>query len=133
MFRLLKYIQSRVTAVGDTAIGLVDTIDELFEYQLRAGGLNLDGNPRKKKGLRDFLRCIPETLEKIQTKDNLRLPFAAAGMIDQETLTYPNFDGLMSTCKRWESSAKDVGVSLDTKRHCEAKFQELGRRQMEVG
>ena len=50
VFRLLKYIQSRATAVGDTAVGLVDTIDELFKYQLRAGGLNLDGNPRKKRG-----------------------------------------------------------------------------------
>ena len=54
-------------------------------------------------------------------------------MIDKETLTFSNFDGLMSTCKRWVSGSMDVGVSLDTKRHCEAQFQELGRRQMEVG
>ena len=112
---------------------MVNTIDELFKYQLRTGGLNLDGNPRKKKGLRDFLRCIPETLEKIQTKDNLRLPFAAAGMIDKETLTFSNFDGLMGTCKRWVSSSMDVGVSMEMKRHCEEQFQDLGQRQIKEG
>lgn len=51
VFRLLKLFQRDTTAKDDVACGLAETIDEYFANILRAGGLNLDGNPRKKKAL----------------------------------------------------------------------------------
>jgi len=127
VFRLLKFIQKRLTATEDTCIGLKNILYNLFKFNLRARGLNLDGNPRKKKALIDFLLCLPEMLEKTMTKDNLRIAFVEAGLIDRETMNFANFDKLMGTCKRWVSSSKDVGVSMETKRHCEAQFNELSK------
>ena len=62
-FRLLKYLQRHSTAKDDTACVLSTTIEEYFSNHLRAKGLNLDGNPRKKKALIDFLLCLPELLD----------------------------------------------------------------------
>ena len=133
VFRLLKYTQKRTTAKDDTCVGLRNILYNLFKFDLRARGLNLDGNPRKKKALVDFLLCLPEILEKVMTKDHLRSAFVEAGLIDKETKTFPNFDRLMGTCKRWVLDSRDVGVRLETKRHCRAQFKELGKIQMEVG
>ena len=49
VFRLLKFIQLRTTATDVTATGLGNVIKSLFAYNLRAGGLNLDANPKKEK------------------------------------------------------------------------------------
>ena len=115
VFRLLKFMQKRVTAKDVVATGLVNVIHELFAHDLRRGGLNLDRNPRKKKALIDFLRCLPEMLEKTITKEHLMMPFAEAGMIDDVSKIFPTFNGLMDTCKRWGSTSKNIGVSLAKK------------------
>ena len=64
VFFLLKYLQAQTTAQNDTTVGLADTIHNLFVFQLRSGGLNLDRNPQKKSILVDFMCCLPEMAEK---------------------------------------------------------------------
>eukprot|EP00581_Thalassiosira_minuscula_P029319 CAMPEP_0183773492 /NCGR_PEP_ID=MMETSP0739-20130205/39167_1 /TAXON_ID=385413 /ORGANISM="Thalassiosira miniscula, Strain CCMP1093" /LENGTH=201 /DNA_ID=CAMNT_0026014477 /DNA_START=100 /DNA_END=702 /DNA_ORIENTATION=+ len=51
VFRLLKQLQLRSTAKDDVACGLAERIDKIFSTYLREKGLNLDGNPRKKRDL----------------------------------------------------------------------------------
>ena len=97
------------------------------------GGLNLDRNPGKKKSLFDFLLCLPEMLEKVMTKDHLRVPFVEAGMTDKETRSFPHFDELIGTCKRWVSNLLDIGVSLAIKQHCKDQFQRLAEIQQALG
>ena len=77
--------------------------------------MNLNGNRGKKNGLVDFLCCIPEMLEQIMTRKNLSVPFVEAGMTDEETRVFPNFDGLVGTCKRWVSIDKDLGLPREEK------------------
>ena len=110
VFRLMKFLQRRITAKNDQLVGLKKTVHDLFAYTLRAKGLNLDGNPRKKNALIDFLCCLPETANQTMTKKNLITPFAEAGMIDTEHQVFPTFDGLLGTCKRWV--AADSNLSL---------------------
>ena len=54
-------------------------------------------------------------------------------MIDKDSGMVPTFDGLMSTCKRWVSSSKDIGVPKSEKEHCKSQFQSLMKKQMENG
>lgn len=56
VFRLLKALELKLTSDYDKAVGLAQTIDERFAVTLRALGLNLDGNAKKKKALIDFLK-----------------------------------------------------------------------------
>ena len=49
IFRLLKQLQKLTTAKESVACGLRETLDEYFSVHLRRKGLNLDGNPRRKK------------------------------------------------------------------------------------
>jgi len=100
IFRLLKFMQKRATAKKVVAVGLGKIINDLFAFQLRAKGLNLDRNPRKKKALIDFLRCLPEMIERTMTKANIHNSFVETGMIDVEHNLFPTLDGLISTCKR---------------------------------
>lgn len=106
-------------------------IDEYFVNILRAGGLNLDGNPRKKKALIDFLLCLPEMLERALLKKHIKKGFIAAGMIDEETGCVPVFEKLMSTCVRWGSADKDVGLQRSKKVHCRNQIQPLLKVQIE--
>ena len=99
----------------------------------RRGGLNLDRNPRKKKALIDFLRCLSEMLEKTMTKEHVMMPFVEAGMIDDDSKIFPTFNGLVDTCKRWGSTSKNIGVSLATKIYCKEQFQHLAQIHQEVG
>ena len=133
VFRLLKFMQARATAKDVVATGLGNTIDELFAHDLRRSGLNLDRNPRRKKALIDYLRCLSEMLEKTMTKENLQMPFVKAGMIDDTFKLFPTLDGLMATCKRWGSDIKNIGVSLVTKRECKLQFQSLAQIRLDVG
>jgi hypothetical protein len=55
VFRLLKQIVSKYTAKNKVADGLGNEIVQLFVGTLCKAGSNLDGNPRKKKTLIDFL------------------------------------------------------------------------------
>jgi hypothetical protein len=68
---------------------LKQDILDLFHVQLRAKGLNLDGNPRKKKALVDFLLCLPEMLESCMKKRFITKAFVESGMIDEETGVFP--------------------------------------------
>ena len=54
-------------------------------------------------------------------------------MIDAEHKLFPTFDGLISTCKRWVSSSKDIGVSMEMKRHCKEQFPTLAAIQLDDG
>ena len=56
-------LQLKSTVNNDTCCDLSQDIGALFAIHLRALGLNLDGNRRKKKALIDFLLCLPELLE----------------------------------------------------------------------
>ena len=118
IFRLLKEMQKRVTAKDDVACGLKGDIKEMFAVHLRAKGLNLDDNQRKKKSLIDFLLCLPEMLEAAMKKQHIKKSFIHAGMIDAETGMVSVFDELICTCKRWVSSSRDTGVKKDVKDHC---------------
>ena len=46
---------------------------------------------------------------------------------------YPTYDGLMSTCRRYESNAKKTGRPKVEKDNLKAKFQTLGKKQLENG
>jgi hypothetical protein len=81
VFRLLKCLQAKTTASEDhISTKLVETIRELFQHTLRLGGLNFDGNARRKKSLMDFLCCLPEMAEQTMTKKNLQATFVEAGI-----------------------------------------------------
>ena len=95
--------------------------------------MNLDANPRKKKGLLNFLRCLPVMLEQAMKKEHITKPFVESGMTDDETGLFPVFDSLIGTCKRWVSSSKDVGIPRCTKEHCREQFQHLAKIQQEIG
>lgn len=131
VFRLLKKLQKITTAKDDVACGLAEVVHEYINVHLRAKGLNLDGNQRKKKAFIDFLLCLPENLEKVLTKKNISNSFVEAGMIDKETGMVPVFDKLMGTCKRWVSAKKNIGIPMAEKRHCRDQFQSLMKIQME--
>ena len=94
------------------ACGLRETLDEYFSVHLRRKGLNLDGNPRRKKSFVDFLLCLPELLEATMKKRHIIKSFVEAGMIDEETGMVPVFDRLIGTCKCWVSFLKNVGVPM---------------------
>ena len=64
----------------------------LFKFELRARGLNLNRNPQNKKALIDFLLCPLEMLEKVMNKEHLRWNFLETGLIDKETYIFPDFD-----------------------------------------
>jgi len=72
VFKLIKQLQRKCTAKNDLACGLVQSVNDLFSYHLRAKGLNLDSNPRKKIALIDFLLCLPEIMEATMTKNESR-------------------------------------------------------------
>ena len=119
-------------AKDDLDTCLNNAINELFAHDLRGKGLNLDRNPWKKKALIDFLKCLPEMLEKKMTKENLWQASVKAGMIDEGTKLFPMFDSLMATCKYRGSTLKKVGVALTTKFHVKEQFQHLVQRQLEM-
>jgi len=49
-------------------------------------------------------------------------------MIETETETFPVFDRLIGTCKRWVSSTKNIGIPKAEKEHCIAQFQSLMKK-----
>ena len=130
VFRNLKQILKKSTAKGDTACGLVDTLQELFANVMRRKGLNLDGNYRKKRALMDFLVCLPEMLEACLKKAHIKQSFVEAGMIDAETGTVPVFEKLLGTCKRYVSLDSNIGIKKWQKEHCRSQFPHLMRLQL---
>jgi len=133
VFRLLKEVSKRLTAKNDVAatIGLPKIIDDLFQFQLPKQGLNLDA--RKKRALIDFLKCFPRIMEHAMKKEHMQHPFVEAGMTDEETGVFPNFDRLIGTCKRWVSCKKEIGISKELKIECKKQVVPLARIQMEEG
>ena len=127
VFRLLKKLELMTTADDDRAVGLSQTIDKLFAVTLRKLGLNLDGNPKKKRALMDFLKRLPMMLDEVLTKNNISKSFIDAGMADEEAKVFPVFDKLIGTCKRWVSDKKDLGISRTIKRHCKSTFDSLAQ------
>ena len=96
-------------------------------------GVELDGDPKKKKALINFLLCLPELLEAALKKKHITKGFVEAGMIDEETRMVPSFESLMSTCKRWTSASKVIGTQKSVKDHCWKQFQPLMQQQLENG
>jgi hypothetical protein len=72
-------------------------------------------------------------MERTMTKANIQNSFVEAGMIDAEHKLFPTLDGLISTCKRWVSSSKNIGVSMEMKRHCKEQFHNLATIQLDAG
>ena len=123
VFHILKMLQQNSTAKNDKAIGLAQTIKDLFAKNLHSSGLNL--NPRKKRVLIDFLCCIPENLEAVLKKKHIEKSSIDAGMTNDEYGMVPVFDKLMGTCKRWVSCMKDIGLPMGLKQHCQRQFQTI--------
>ena len=115
VFHLLKALQERTIAWNDTEIGLAETIRNLFAFQLRANGLNLDRNPLKKKILIYFLCCLPEMAEQTIPNKNIIDPFVEAGITDKETNISPIFDFSAGTCNCWVST--NISMSRVLKQH----------------
>ena len=126
-------MQKQPTAKDDLAVGLKERLRELFAIKLQKDGLNLDANVGKKKALLDFLRCLPRMLEQAMKKEHITKPFVESGMTDDETGSFPSFDSLIATCKRWGSSLKDVGILRWLKVHCREQFQHLAKIQQDIG
>ena len=78
VFYLLKDLQERTTAWNDIAVGLADTIRNIFVFQLCTGGLNLGSSPQKKNILIDFLCYLPEMADQKMSKKNIISPFVEA-------------------------------------------------------
>ena len=133
VFRLLKALQKQTMVTNNTAIGLERIINDLFAYQLCAGGLNLESNLQKKKSLIYFPQCMPEMLEQTTNKDHLKKPFVEAGMTDEENKVFHIFDRLIGTCKRCVSSLKHIGMSWAIKKHHKDQFPQLAQIHQEVG
>ena len=133
VFWLLKKLELTTTADDDRAVGLSQTIDELFAVTLRNLGLNLDGNPKKKRALMDFLKRLPSMLDQILTKENISQSFIEAGMADEEAKVFPVFDKLIGTCKRWVSDKKNLGISRTIKSHCKSVFDSLAQMWLGSG
>ena len=112
---------------------IIDGVHSLFDNELKAKGLNLDGNPRKKKALIDFILTLNEMLEKCLTERNIRKGFIESGLTDNETGMWCNYENLMKTCKRWPSATKKTGLQLAVKTHVRSQFQVLGRKQLDNG
>ena len=132
VFRPMKKHQKKNTSKNDRVSGLKKIILELFS-ELRKKGLNLNGNRGKKNGLIDILCCSPEMQEQIMTKKHLSVPFVEAGMTDEETRVFPNFDGLVGTSKRWVSIDKDLGLPREEKNHCQNQFNALAKLWLDKG
>ena len=133
VFRLIKAVQARLSGKDTMKKQFIDMIDELFDKQLKEKGLNLDGNPRKKRALIDFLLTVNEMMDKCMTEKNVRKGFIAGGQIDEETGMWPNWDKLMECCPRWGSSSKKTGLLKLDKDHTRQQFQPLGMQQLENG
>ena len=130
VFCLLRQLQKMTTTKYDVACGLSEDIHELFAVHLRAKGLNLDENCRKKRALIDFLLSVPELLEAVLKKKHIVNSFVEADIIDEETKMFPDFDKLIGTCKRWVSILKDIRMPKRLKEHCIRQFQHLMKLQL---
>ena len=117
----------------ECSVDLLPTKRYTFAITLRSGGLNFDANPQKKKGLLDFLCCLPAMLEQAMKNEHRTKPFAESGMTDDKTGLFPAFYSLIGTCKRWVSSSKDAGIPRCTTEHCREQFQHLAKIQQEIG
>ena len=130
IFQILKKVASTVTAKGDSAVGLANTIQTLVTT-LKKQGLNLDGNYRKKGALIDYLVCSPEMLEAALKKKHIKKGVLEGGMIDEATGTVPVFEQLLGTCKRYHSLDSNIGISKNDKDHCRQQFQRPMKIQLE--
>ena len=54
-------------------------------------------------------------MEYAMKKEHMQRPFVEAGMTDEETGVFPNFDALIGTCKRWVSIKKEIGIKKELK------------------
>ena len=126
-------MQKKSTAKGDVSVGLRGTLEALFAGSLQANGLNLDGNPRKKRVLTDFCLCISENAEAVMKKIYTRDLFHDSGITDEDHHMFTSFDGCMSTCKRWVSSNSDIGLSKAMKDHIKKQIPALLNIQLEFG
>ncbi|KAL9178336.1 hypothetical protein ACHAXT_001764 [Thalassiosira profunda] len=131
IFKLLKLVASRTSATQFASLGLDAEIDTLFAETLRAKGLNLDGNLRKKKALMDFLKSLPRIVEEVLKAKLVRIGFVESGMIDEETGLFPSLEALMQTSLRWGSTSKDIGLPKAVKDHIRNQVLTLFKVQLE--
>ena len=98
---------------------------------LKAQGLNLDGNVRKKKALIDFLISLPDIAQEVFKARHLMKGFVEAGLIDEEFGWFPTFEALMRTCKRWGSASANTGLLKTEMDNCREQFQSLMKIQLD--
>jgi hypothetical protein len=54
----------------------------------------------------DFITCLPEILSKAATPHNIEVGFLAAGVIDNESHSVPDFEAIIATCRRTMSTTE---------------------------
>ena len=133
VFKLIKALQKKLDGKESMSKKLIEMLKNLFNVELRKEGLNLDGNPRKKSALISFLLVVNEIIDKSCTESNIQKGFRVAGIIDDETGMWPNFETMMSGCKRWSSSSRNIGLPKEVKNHTRGQFQNLGAIQLDNG
>ena len=133
VFKLIKDCQKRMTGKNTMSKQLIDVVYNLFDGELKQRGLSLDGNPRKKKALIDFLLCLNDILDKCLNERNIRKGFIESGLTDEETGMWCSYERLMRTCKRWPAATKKKGIPLSVKEHVRSQFRHLGMIQLNNG
>ena len=123
VFKVVKQAAKMGTAVTPPQRMLLKTI--IGAMTSRPDILNLKDTQKKTMG--DFLACVPANMTKAITSKNIIMGFTDAGMIDEETGTWPDFDKLLSTCRR-HMTLEEQQLSHDLKvfHVLYSKFQEDG-------
>ena len=112
-FKILKRIQSEYTVsnVPVKCHPLKRIIVEEFNKLCRVGQLRLASN--KRKALVDFLSNVPAMSTRAVTSDYIQEGFITPGVIDSTHRRYPDFDRILSTCKR-DPTIEEYQLCKDT-------------------
>ena len=96
-FKVIKTFCKNTTAQARPNIGYKGLVVDIIRGLHTTGQLNLDLPIRK--ALIDHIVTAPDVFTTAMREKNLMKGFIENGMIDKNTLTYPDFKKLLQTCK----------------------------------
>ena len=69
--------------------------------------------PTSKNEIIDFCSCVPEMTSKAANRNNILHGFKENGMIDRQFLQYPDFQQMLSTCRR-DPTKEEYKLCIDS-------------------
>lgn len=104
IFKQVNKLVRKLTSKGRSSI-FKDHIKAAFDEADSSGKISLPAE--KSKCIIDFIICLPEILSTTVTSSRVVSGFVWNGMIDEESLHWPDFNKILATCRR-DLSEKEV-------------------------